>query len=138
MKKLPLVILLFLLSCSSKPTDPAIKISLVDSGRSLKITGLNYSVMQDVNRDSTNNWQNLLEVYPMPADTDMKDFQPAQPGKFILKDSALVFSPDTPFIKQHTYFLRHYNYNQTGDVWDFIKGKRTAGQISHTDLIFKP
>ncbi len=138
MKKLPFIILLFFLSCTNKSTDPAIQISLVDSGRSLKITGLNYSVMQDVDRDSTNNWQNLLEVYPMPADTDMKDFQLAQPGKFLLKDSALVFSPDTPFIKRHAYFLRYYNYNQTGDVWDFIKGKRKAGQTSHTDLIFKP
>ena len=138
MKRWSFIILLFLMSCANKPADPAIEIGLIDSGRSLKITGLNYSVMQDVHRDSTNNWQNLMKIYPMPADTDMKDLQLAQPGKFMLKDSTLVFSPDTPFIKQRTYFLRYYNYNQTGDMWDFIKGKRKAGQTNHTDLIFKP
>ena len=67
MKNLSLIILLFCLGCSSKPKAPAIQIGLIDSGRSLKITGLNYSVMQDVNRDSTNNWESLLEVYRMPS-----------------------------------------------------------------------
>lgn len=138
MKKLPLIILLFCLGCSSKPKAPVIQIALVDSGRSLKITGLNYSVMQDVNRDSTNNWENLLEVYHMPADTDMKDFQPAQPGKFLLKDSALVFNPDTPFAQNQSYFLRYYRYNETGDIWSFIKAERKAGKVNHIDLIFKP
>ena len=126
------------MGCNSKPNAPAIQIGLIDSGRSLKITGLNYSVIQDVNRDSTNNWENLLEVYRMPADTDMKDFQPVQPGKFLLKDSALVFRPDTPFIKQQPYFLRYYRYNETADIWSFIKAERKAGKVNHIDLIFKP
>lgn len=138
MKKLPLIILLFCLGCTTKPSDPEIKIGLIDSGRALKISGLNYAVMQDVSSDTTNTWENLLEIYRMPADTDMKDFQPMQPGKYQLKDSALVFSPDTPFAKQQTYFLRYYQYNEIGEISGFIKGERKAGKVAYTDLIFSP
>ena len=138
MKKSPLIILLFCLGCTTKPSVLPINIGLVDSGKSLKIAGLNYVVMQDVINDTTNSWGNLLEVYRMPADTDMKDFQPRQPGKYQLKDSALVFSPDTPFARQQAYFLRYYHFNETGDISGFIKHERKAGKIGHTDLIFKP
>ncbi len=138
MKKLPLIILLFCFGCTTKPSGPQIKIGLVDSGKALKITGLNYAVMQDVISDTTNSWENLLEIYRMPADTDMKDFQPLQLGKYQLKDSALVFSPDTPFIRQQAYFLRYYHFDETGGISGFIKHERKAGKIDHTDLIFKP
>jgi hypothetical protein len=123
--------------CTTKTNTSAIHISLVDTGTALEITGLNYTIIQDVSRDSSNSWQNLLQVYRMPADTDMKDYQPIQPGSYLVKDSALVFKPDTPFAKNHVYFLRYYHYSGTADIWGFIKGKRQPGKIPYTDLIFK-
>ena len=132
-----LVLIVFCFSCKTKTNTPIVNIALIDTGKSLKITGLNYAVMQDVSRDNSNSWENLLPVYRMPADTDMKNYQPVQPGRYVVKDSALVFTPDTPFIKHQLYFMRQYHYNETGDIWSFIKGNRRPGQIAYTDLIFK-
>lgn len=114
-------------------------ISLDSSKQSLKIVGLSNAIVQDINRDTTTNkWQQLIQVYRMPADTDMKDFQPIQPGKYFVKDSMIFFTPDTPFVPQQPYFMRHYNYDEDRSIWGFIKGERRAGKINHTDLIFKP
>ena len=113
-------------------------ISLDSSNQTLKITGLSNAIVQDINRDTTiNKWQQLIPVYRMPADIDMKDFQPIQPGKYLVKDSLIFFTPDTPFARQQTYFIRHYHYDEDRSVWSFIKGERRAGKINHTDLIFK-
>ena len=113
-------------------------ISLDSSKQTLKITGLNNVIVQDINRDTTaNKWQQLIPVYRMPVDTDMKDFQPIQPGKYLVKDSLIFFTPDTPFARQQTYFVRHYHYDEDRSVWSFIKGERHAGKINYTDLIFK-
>lgn len=94
--------------------------------------------MQDINRDTTaDKWQQLIQVYRMPIDTEMKDFQPIQPGKYAVKDSTILFTPDTPFTQQQTYFVRHYHYDEDRNIWSFIKGERQAGKINYTDLIFK-
>ena len=81
MKKLVfIVMLLMIVGCKRNDNHPAIQIALVDSDKHLKISGLDYAILQDINRDTTINiWQNLIQVYRMPADTDLKDFQPVQP-----------------------------------------------------------
>lgn len=93
--------------------------------------------MQDINRDTIGIWQSLFAIYRMPLDTDVKDYQPIQPGKYVLKDSTLVFTPDTPFVKQQTYFMRYYNYSGSKTIWDYVQGKTRKGQLHYTDLIFK-
>src|SRR6202012_5703072 len=83
MKKYTLVLLIMLLGCGSKHQPDIIKIALADSGKSLEITGVAADVLQEINRDTVANiWQTLVPVYRMPADTDLKDFQPPQPGKY--------------------------------------------------------
>jgi hypothetical protein len=113
-------------------------IGLDSSKQMLKITGLSNAVVQDINRDTTTNkWQQLIPVYRMPVDTEMKDFQPIQTGKYSVKDSLVFFTPDSPFIHRQTYFVRHYHYDEDRSIWGFIKGERRAGKISYTDLIFR-
>jgi hypothetical protein len=125
-------------SCTTKTNKPMLYISLDSSKQTLKITGLSNVIVQDINRDTTTNkWQQLIPVYRMPIDTDMKDFQPIQPGKYWVKDSVIFFRPDTPFVQQQTYFVRHYHYDEERSVWGFIKGERRAGKTNYTDLIFK-
>lgn len=136
MKKLWLLILTICMGCIAKVPAPAIHISLANN-TALKITGISREIMQDINRDTAQNWQSLFAIYRMPADTDVKNYQPIQPGKYLLQDSTLVFTPDTPFIKQQTYFMRYYNYAGNKSIWDYITGKTTKGQLHYTDLIFK-
>jgi hypothetical protein len=138
MKNSVLLLLLIFIGCKHKDTPPAIQISLIDSNKHLKISGLDYAIVQDINRDTTTNvWQNLIQVYRMPIDTDMKDFQPIQPGKYMMKDSAVVFIPDTPFNANQTYFMRYYHYDKGSTAWDYIKNHQKPGKKQYQDLIFK-
>jgi len=138
MRKLLLLISIFCVGCTTKPLAPAIHISLIDNKQSLKITGIDPVILNDIDRDTVKNWQSLFAIYRLPADTDVKDYQPVQPGQYQLKDSAVVFTPDTPFIKQQAYFIRFYNYAGNKSIWDYVQGKTTKGQLHYTDLIFKP
>lgn len=138
MKKLIGVLLLLCLGCAHKPAAPNVHVSLTDSGRSVKFSGLDYAIASEINRDSLqSSWQGLLPVFRMPADTDLKDYQPVQPGTYHLKDSAVVFTPDTPFDAHKTYFMRYYRLSKTNETMDFIQGKKKLREIPYTDLVFK-
>jgi hypothetical protein len=132
------LLLLFCFGCKPSTPAPPVHISLTDSHRALKITGIDPVILNDINRDSVKNWQSLFAVFRLPADTDLKDYQPIQPGQYVLKDSALVFTPDTAFAQQQAYFLRYYNYAGNKSIWDYVRGKTTKGQLHYIDLIFKP
>jgi len=131
-------LLLIFVGCKDKPIVNTIHISLIDSGKNLKISGLDYAIMHDINRDTTPDiWQNLIQVYRMPADTDLKDYQPIQPGKYLVKDSAVVFIPDTPFNPHQTYFMRYYQFDKGSNAWDYIKNHQKPGKKQYRDFIFK-
>jgi len=137
MKKSVLVLAMILLGCRSGKHHDIIKISLVDSS-SLKVTGIDNDILQEINRDTiTTVWLSLIPVYRMPADTDMKDFQKPQPGKYVVEDNAVVFTPDTPFAKQCAYFVRYYQHGTGNSEWDVIEQQKKLGKIPYIDLIFK-
>jgi hypothetical protein len=134
------MLLSFLLaSCAPSQTRTnQIHIALTPDKHSLKITGLDLLTVQDINRDSSGgNWQSLVPVYKMPADTDMKNYQPIQPGKYIVKDSLVIFMPDTPFAAQQTYYVRYYKFDANSKSSDYIMGHNKLGSLHYTDLIFK-
>jgi len=137
MKKTALFFLLLAFGCASKPKTPAVHVSLVNNNRSVKCTGLDYAIMSEINRDTLPGiWENLIPVYRMPADTDMKDYQPIQHGKYQLSGSVTVFTPDTPFAKGQVYFMRYYRFEGATNAWDFIKGKKKLRDTKYIDLIF--
>jgi hypothetical protein len=138
MKRSALLLLLLCIGCARKPNKINITISLTDSNHSLKIVGFDRLVIADIGRDSVSEaWQSFLPVYRMPADTDLKDYQKAQPGNYKIKDSIVVFTPDTPFRKEQAYFLRYYQYDKDADLWHQIKEKKRIGSLSYIDLIIK-
>ncbi|GAA4094897.1 hypothetical protein GCM10022392_17250 [Mucilaginibacter panaciglaebae] len=111
---------------------------LIEGNRSLKITGIDTIVLNDINRDSIKNWQSLFAISRLPADTDLKEYQPTQPGKYRVSNGSVIFTPDTPFVKQRAYFLRYYNHADNKSTWDYIRGNVKPGALHYTDLIFKP
>ena len=138
MKKTLLILALFCLACTHKSKTPAIHISLVNNNRSVKISGLDYAIISEINRDSVAGiWQGLLPVFRMPADTDMKDYQPAQPGKYHLTDSVVVFTPDTPFAKNQAYFVRYFKFGEGNGALDYIRGKKKLGSTHYVDVVFR-
>ena len=138
MKKLIPVLLLCCFSCAQKNNQNNISISLIDSNHSLQIKGLDHAIMTDIARDTTIGiWQSLMPVYAMPADTELKDYQPTQPGRYTVKDSAVVFTPDTPFKSNQTYYIRYYLFGNDRSIWYYIKTKKRPGSIAYHDLLFK-
>ena len=138
MKKLWLFSLIFYLGCADKPPKRNIIVSLADSNHSVRITGFDKAIIDDIGRDTANGvWQSLLPVYKMPADTDMKDFQNAQPGNYKVVDSAVVFTPDTAFKQGQAYFVRWYQYDKAKDAWQYIRQKKHGSSTSYNDLLFK-
>ncbi|QHS55019.1 hypothetical protein GWR56_05505 [Mucilaginibacter sp. 14171R-50] len=133
-----LIIFLFIFACTPTKHPAGVRLSLVNNRQSIQIKGLDYAVMQDIARDTDNTvWQSLVAVYRMPADTDLKNYQPVQPGHYLLKDSAVVFTPDTPFVKGQTYFIRNYRLGEGARLIDYIKGHSQPGRTHFIDLIFK-
>jgi len=138
MKNLPaLLLILICIGCKPGTPQPIISIALINNNQSLQITGFNNLVIKEIASDTAAHFESLVPVFRMPADTDMKDYQPVQPGHYMVKDSALVFTPDTPFAKHQAYFMRYFQYGGGSSVWDFLKGKKTASKLCYTDLIFK-
>ena len=131
------MLLLAFTGCS-KPEPNLIKTELVNNKASLKITGPDSTILNDIVRGDSAGLNVLFPVYSMPADTDMKDFQEQQPGKYLLKSGEVYFTPDTPFKRKQTYFLRYYNYALSGDVWEFIKSSNHKGKPPHVDYTFTP
>jgi hypothetical protein len=138
MKRLTvLLLLLSCFACKHKQAASGVHITLINNKQSLQITGISHLILKDIATDSADVWQNLFPVYKMPADTELKNYQPVQAGQYVVKDSLLIYTPDTAFNKQQTYFVRYYRYGDDGSIWNFIKGKKHPGDLLYTDLIFK-
>ena len=137
MKKWGILIVLFCFGCSTRKPELNIKVALSDSNRSVKIAGFDKEVINDIAQTADSAWEVLLPVYKMPVDTDMKDFQNAQPGKYVVEDSLVIFTPDTAFQKGQVYFVRTFDYNQAKDAWAFVREQKQKGAVGHKDLLFK-
>ena len=137
-KKLLFLSLAMLCGCG-----PAIKISTVTitktANNAIKFSGLDLTTIQFLSSDSATSsaWQSLIPVYKMPADTDLKDYQPVQPGKYTVQDSVVIFTPDTPFQRGQAYFIRYYHFDKGSSLWGHIKDHQKLNSPHYTDLIFK-
>jgi hypothetical protein len=138
MKRCVWLLFFLCLGCKQKSPAPIVNIGLIDSNHSLKITGIDSIILNDIDRDTAKNWQSLFAISRMPADTDLKDYQPTQPGKYRVSKGSVIFTPDTPFVKQQSYFLRYYIHGSNKDIWDYVRNHAKPGQLHYTDLIFKP
>lgn len=136
MKTTGFLLLLLCFGCGHEHGTP-VKAILVDSGRSVKFTGLDYAIVREIDRESTGGlWKTLIPVFRMPADTDLKTYQPVQPGAYRIQDKAIIFTPDTPFTKGSTYFIRYYRFGSKDNMWDYIRGKTKLGRVPYNDLVF--
>jgi hypothetical protein len=130
--------IMVLFSCTTKIEAPQITITKTGNN-SIKFTGLDQAAIQQLENDSTSasSWQSVIPVYKMPADTDLKDYQPVQPGKYAIADNTVIFTPDTPFVNGQTYFVRYYDFAQGSSLTEHILHHSKMGQHAYTDLIFK-
>ncbi|WPU94660.1 hypothetical protein SNE25_03885 [Mucilaginibacter sabulilitoris] len=138
MKKMIWLCLLLCFGCNTNKEEVNVQITQSADKRSIQISGLDNAVLQDIARDSSGSaWQALVPVYKMPADTDLKNYQPVQPGTYHVKDNSVIFTPDTPFAAHQTYFVRYYKYDTANKASDFIMGRNRPGGLHYSDLVFK-
>lgn len=134
-----MMFILLVIGCSTKPDAPVVHISLINNKKSLQIKSFDPAVINDISRDSSAvAWQTLMAVYRMPADTDLKNLQPLQPGRYVVNNNVVVFTPDTAFAAQQSYFLRCYDFDKGTTLTDLIKSRSKPGALHYSDLIFKP
>lgn len=134
-----IILFLFcLVSCQSK-TANTINISVDKKQGAVKITGIDIIALQGIKRDSitTEAWQSLFPVYAMPTDTGLRNYQRPVPGHYILTNSVLLFTPDTPFTGGRTYFARYYRYDRSINAIDLLLHRRVLGRGTYMELIFK-
>jgi hypothetical protein len=125
-------------ACATHSSQINISATLTHGNHSLKISGFDKMIIDDISQDTSSEaWQSLLPIYKMPVDTDMKDFQDAQPGNYKVSGNEVVFTPDTPFRKGQVYFLRAFDYSGAKNAWDFIRQQKGKGSAGHKDLLFK-
>jgi hypothetical protein len=137
MKRPVLLLLLTLIGCTSRAPELQVSVKLSDSNHSIHIMGFDKAIIDDIGRDTTIGvWQSLLPVYKMPADTDMKDFQRAQPGKYSVRGSAVIFTPDTPFRKGQAYFLRCFDHAGVKSAWQLVRSGKRPGASKYRDMLF--
>lgn len=131
------LVVIICVGCSSRPKPVDVKINLTNNSHSLKIAGFDKLIIAEIGRDTNNEaWESLLAIYEMPADTDMKDYQNVQPGKYVVQDSVVIFTPDTAFKKGQTYFLRYFRHEQGTGAWQLVREKKRLGNVSYKDLVF--
>jgi hypothetical protein len=115
------------------------RIGLSKDSQTVFVSGLDYSVLQELKKDSLplEAFQRLFPVYRMPADTDMKDYQNEQPGIYQITDSLITFKPDTAFKKHQTYFARFYGHSTGNTPAKLAQGKGNLKAPKFTEEIFK-
>lgn len=137
MKKSVYILFLLCFGCVKKPV--ILHTKLLQPNK-LEISGFNKDLLTDLRQDSVSRvqWLSLLPVYRMPADTDMKDFEPGQPGNYQMNDTSIIFTADTPFIRHQTYFIRLYQYHDNSSIWDLLKNKWKNHRPQYIESTFKP
>lgn len=133
--------LLLFTACSAPSANQNTKIHIYlgKDSQTVCVSGLEYSILQDLKRDSLSlqSWHALLPVYRMPADTDMKDDQQEQPGIYRVKDSILIFKPDTAFVKHQQYFARFYGNGSPLSPLKVIRAKANLKGPGYMEVVFK-
>ena len=116
-----------------------IRIILSRDSQQVCVSGIDYSVLQEFKKDSptTAGFRQILAIYRMPADTDMKDYQNEQSGVYSITDSLIIFKPDTPFKRHQTYFARFYGHSLGNTPADLAQGKGNLKAPKFTETTFK-
>jgi hypothetical protein len=139
MKKLLYIVMLFCFGCAGKKDNIVVTVKPAANG-TIQISGLPADMLYQLNQDTiADRWYTLMPVFKMPADADLVDDQPEQPGTYTVTGNTVLYKPDTAFTNGSQYFLRFYHIEKGNSVWDMIgKNKVRPGSHTYTDVIFKP
>lgn len=135
MKKLA-IFLIFFVACKSKQVNTIV---IAVNQKTVQVKGIPATELYGLKSDSVSMaaWQSLFPVFKMPADTDLRNYQSPVDGRYSLQNDAITFTPDSPFVKDSTYFARYYRFAEGLNSTNMIMDKRKPGETAYTELIFK-
>ncbi len=106
-KIIAIVVFSFLLaSCTSTNTKP-VSVNFNTDSSKIVISNINAVALLQIksNINSYASYQNLVTVLQIPPQNDTISLEKECPGKLSLNNTALIFTPNTPFVKGNTYLI---------------------------------
>lgn len=85
-------------------------ITLTTDSNAVELSGLSTDILEELRADSLKDahWINFFAVYEEPSDPEMRDFQPALEGTYLIIDGLIRFKPASIFKPGTAYFARSY------------------------------
>lgn len=129
---IPAIIFLTLSGCGSadtmKTANSGIKIRLTPDSSAVELYSIPLNILEELRADSleANQWKDFFAVYEEPEDVEMRDFQTAIDGAYIVKDSLIVFVPNKSFTKGRSYFSRCYTKDILEEPEDIISKRELS------------
>ncbi len=108
----------------------SIKFELSADSSKIILKGLEHNIILSLKKDtlSSEEWQNLFSVYVKPLGADESSSLPVN-GNYSISDNNIFFSPDTSFIKGHTYDAV-FIYPQYYSVSSALSRKSLPGKMT--------
>ena len=136
--KLPVFFVLasLLFACANKDTTPLLIRFSADSSSILFSNIEPAAVLQLKNNIKTDTmYQKIVSVLETPTDDDSTSMEREWPGKLSMQGEALVFTPDSPFIKGKTYLVETQLNMSFGDVEQVVQGKMSKNMNFQQQLL---
>lgn len=104
----------------------------------IELSGLTSLALEEIRNDSIPDslWINFFAVYEEPADSEMRDFQPALEGSYTIDGQIIRFKPRDNFRENQVYFARCYTKLLLQDAEDLFKTHELFIQDGFTEFKF--
>lgn len=135
--------LLVLSGCDQKAPNISftkqLYISLSEDSSAIELHKVRPDVLEYFTSDSISekDWKGFLSIYPETNDLETRDLQKPLDGKYIVRDSLIVFIPDPEFQKGSSYFVRVYSKDIISKPADIILGGKLQQQSKPLEFVFK-
>jgi hypothetical protein len=136
------IILILFTSCWHETEQESIQNKLIirlnSDSSSIELLGLASPVLEELKSDSLPDslWKNFLAVYEEHDDPEMRDFQPALEGIYIIEGELIRFKPKNKFRENQLYFARCYTKLLLQDAEDAFKARELFISDGFTEYKF--
>lgn len=96
-------------------------------------------IIDEFQADSLQNsqWENFFAVYEDIPDHEMRDFQPALEGSYVIVDGLVRFKPGADFRKEASYFARCYTKSLLREPQNIISSRKLFSTGEFIEYRFK-
>ncbi len=117
----------------------AMQIRLSADNTAIELHNIPAYIIDEFQADSLQNsqWENFFAVYEDIPDPEMRDFQPALLGSYVIVDGLVRFTPGSDFRKGTSYFARCYTKSLLREPQDIISSRKLFSTGDFIEYQFK-